>query len=80
MINCNVRRRSVAVPWSLLPRELSVGKVLSLSSLWRGHDCRTWAVVCAISLHGQRADSSMPIFFMWLHSLQWPVFSWNIMV
>jgi len=31
--------------WSLFPRELSVGQVLS--SLWREHDCRTWAVVCA---------------------------------
>ena len=70
----------MAVPWSLFPRELSVGQVLSLSLLWRGHDCRTWAVVCASSPQGQRADFSIPIFFMWLCSLQWPVLSRNIMV
>ena len=29
-----VRRRSVAFPWSLFPMELSVGRVVSLSSLW----------------------------------------------
>ena len=73
-MNRTVRRRSVAVPWSLFPRELSVGQVLSLSLLWRGHACRTWAVVCASSPQGQRADFSIPIFFMWLCSLQ------NIMV
>ena len=28
---------SVALPWRLFPRELSVGQVLSLSLLWRGH-------------------------------------------
>ena len=48
-MNSTVRRRSVAVLWSLFPRELSVGQVLSLSLLWRGHDCRAWAVVCASS-------------------------------
>ena len=48
-MNSTVRRRSVAVLWSLFPRELSVGQVLSLSRLWRGHDCRAWAVVCASS-------------------------------
>ena len=53
-MNRTVRRRLVAVPWSLFPRELSVGQVLSLS--WRGHDCRTRAVVCASSPQGQRAD------------------------
>ena len=37
-MNRTVRRRSVAVPWSLFPRELSVGQVLSL--LWRGRDWR----------------------------------------
>ena len=47
-----VRRRLVAIPWSLLLRELFVGLVLSLSLLWRGHDCRTCAVVCASSLQG----------------------------
>ena len=60
-MNRTVRRRSVAVPWSLFTRELSVGQVL-LSLLWRGHDCRTWAVVCASSPQGQMADFSMPIF------------------
>ena len=40
-MNRTARRRFLAVPWSLFPRELSVGQVLSLSSLWRGHDCRT---------------------------------------
>ena len=75
-----VRRRSVAVPWSLFPRELSVGQVISLFLLWRGHDCRTWAVVCDSSPQGQRADFPMPIFFMWLRSLQWLVLSRNIMV
>ena len=79
-MNRTVRRRSVAVPWSLFPREPSVGQVLSLSLLWRGHDCRTWAVICASSLQGQKSDFSMPIFFMWLRSLQWPVLSRNIMV
>ena len=49
-IKRTIRRRSVAVPWSLFPRELSVGQMVSLSSLWRGHDCRTLAVVCA-SVH-----------------------------
>ena len=39
-----------------------------------------WAVVCASSPQGQRADFSMPIFFMWLRSLQWPVLSRTIMV
>ena len=73
------RRRSVAVPWSLFPRELSVGQVLSL--VWRGHGCRTWVVICASSPQGQMADLSMPIFFMWLRSLQLPVlYSRNIMV
>ena len=48
-INHTIRPRSVAVPWSLFPRELSLGQVLSLSSLWRGHDCRTLTVVCASS-------------------------------
>ena len=33
-----------------------VGRWLSRSLLWRGHDCRTWAVVCASSPHGHRAD------------------------
>ena len=61
-----VRRRSVAVPLSLFRRELSVGQVLSLSLLCRGHDCRP--------------DFSIPIFFVWLRSLQWPVLSRNIMV
>ena len=55
-MNRTVRCRSVAVPWSLFPRELSVGQVLSLSLLWRGHDCRTWAVFCTSSQQGQRAD------------------------
>ena len=32
-------------------------------------------LVCASSPQGQRADFSMPIFFMWLRSLQWPVLS-----
>ena len=59
--NRTVRRRSVAVQWSLFPRELSVGQVLSLSVLWRGHDCRTKTVVCTTSPQGQRADFSMPI-------------------
>ena len=79
-MNRTVRRRSVAVPWSLFPGELSVGQVLSLSLLWRGLDCRTWTVVCASSPQGQRADFSMPIFFMWLRRLQWPVLCRNIMV
>jgi len=79
-MNRTVMCRSVAVPWSLFPRELSVGQVLSLSLLWRGHDCRTLAVVCTSSQQGQRADFSIPIFFMWLRSLQWPVLSRNIMV
>ena len=70
----------MAVPWGVFPREPSVGQVLSLSLLWRGHDCRTWAVICASSLQGQKSDFSMPIFFMWLRSLQWPVLSRNIMV
>ena len=56
-MNRTVRRRLVAVPWSLFPREPSVGQVLSLSLLWRGHDCRTWAVTFASSPQGQRADS-----------------------
>ena len=79
-MNRTVRRRSVAVPWSLFPRELSVGQVLSLSLWWREHDCRTWAMVCASSLQGKRAYFSIPIFFMWLRSLQWPFLSRNIMV
>ena len=58
-MNRTVRRRSVAVPCSLFPRELSVGELLSLSLLWRGHDCRTWAVVCAFSPQRQRADSTL---------------------
>ena len=62
-MNRTVRRTSVAVPWSLFPRELSVGQVLSLSLLWRGHDCRTWDVVCASSPQGQRADFSISIVF-----------------
>ena len=66
--------------WSLFPRELSVGQVLSLSLLWRGYDCMTWTVICASSSQGQRADFSIPIFFMWLRSLQWPVLGLNIMV
>ena len=37
-------------------------------------------LVCASSPQGQRADFSIPIFFMWLCSLQWPVLSRNIMV
>ena len=57
-MNRTVSRRSVAVPWSLFPREVSVDQVFSLSHLWRGHDCRTWAVVCASSPQGQRADLS----------------------
>ena len=61
-MNRTVRRRSVAVPWSLFPKELSVGQVLSLSLLWRGHDCRTWTVVCASSPQGQRTEFSIPIF------------------
>ena len=53
VMNRTVRRRSVAVPWGVFPRELSVGQVLSL--LWRGHDCRTWAVVwCFQSTRGKR--------------------------
>ena len=55
-MNRTVRLRSVAVPWSLFLREFSVDQVLSLSVLWRGHDCRTWAVVCASSPQGQRAQ------------------------
>ena len=62
----------------LFPRELSVGQLLSL--LWRGHDCRARSMVCASSPQGQRADFSMPIFFMWLRSLQWHVLSRKIMV
>ena len=71
----------MAVPWSLFPRELSVGQVLSLSLLWRGHDGRTWVVVCASSPQGKR-DFSIPIFVMWLRSLKWPDFlagiSWSV--
>ena len=62
-MNRTVRRRSVAVPWSLFPRDLSVGQVLSLSLLWIGHDCRTWLVVCASSPKGQRPDFSIAIMF-----------------
>ena len=58
------------------PRELSVGQVVSLSSFWRGHDCQT----CASCPQGQRADFSMPIFFMWPRCLLWSVFSRNVMV
>ena len=58
----------------------SVGQVLSLSSMWRWHDCRTCAVVCASSPQWQRADSTVPIVLVWLRSLQWPVLSWKIMV
>ena len=36
-MNRTVRLRLVAVPWSLFPKELSVGQVLSLSLLWSGH-------------------------------------------
>ena len=36
-MNRTVRRRSVAVQWSLFSRELSVGQMVSLSLLWRGH-------------------------------------------
>ena len=72
----------MAVPWSLFRRELSVGQVLSLSLLWRGHDCMTWVVVCASSPQGQRADFSIIIFVMWLRSLKWPEFlagiSWSV--
>ena len=50
-----IRRRSVIVPWSLIPRELSVGQVLSLSLLWRGHDCRTWVVT------GLTSSSWLPV-------------------
>ena len=64
----------------MFPRELSVGQVLSLSLLWRGHDCMTWAVVCDSSPQRQMADFSIAICFMWLRSLQWPVLSQNIMV
>ena len=70
MMNRTVRRGSVAVPWSLFPSELSVDQVVSLSSLWREHVCRTWAVVCASCPQGERADSSMPTFFMWLRSVK----------
>ena len=55
-MNRTVRRRSAAVPWSLFLREFSVGQVLSLSLLWKGDNCRTWAVVCASSPQGQRAQ------------------------
>ena len=79
-MNRTVRRRLVIVPWSLFPKDFSVGQVFFLSSLWRGHDCRTWTVVCTSCPQGQRADFSMPIFIMWLRSLQWPVLSRNIMV
>ena len=51
-IKRTIRRRSVAVPWSLFPRELSVGQMVSLSLLWRGYECRTRAVVCASSPQG----------------------------
>ena len=61
MKNEKVRHMSVAVPWSLFPRELSVGQVLSLYLLWRGHYCRSWTVVCASSPQGQRDDFSMPM-------------------
>ena len=77
-MNRTVRRRLVAVPWSLFPRELSVGQVLSLSLSWRGHDCRTRAVVCASSPQGQRADFLMPIFFMWLRGLFLAGISWSV--
>ena len=58
------------------PRELAVGQVVSLSSFGRGHDCQT----CASCPQGQRAEFSMPIFFIWLRSLQWSVYSRNIIV
>ena len=70
----------MAVPWSFFPRELSVGQVRSLSLLWRGHDCRTWAVVCASSPQRQMADFSIPIFFIGLRSVQWPVLNRSIKV
>jgi len=78
-LNRTAKRRSVAIPWTLFPRELSVSQVLSLSLLWRGHGCSTWAMVCASSPQVQMADFSMPLLLMWLRSLQWPVLSRNIM-
>ena len=54
-MNRTVRRRSVAVHWSLSSMKLSVGQVLSLSVLWRGHNCTvrrgTWWVYGANLLH-----------------------------
>ena len=80
-MNRIVRRKSVDVPWSLFPRELYVGHVLSLSSLWRDHECMACIVVCdSSSSQGQMSDSSMPLFFMWIRSLQWLVLNRNIMV
>ena len=79
-MNRIVRRKSVAVPWSLFPGELSVGQVLSLFfSVERTRLQDIGYSLCILSA-GANADSSMPIFFMWLRSLQWPVISRNIMV
>ena len=67
-----VRRMSVAVPWSFLGNFLFVRWFLFLL-FGEG-------TTCASCPQGQRADFSMPIFFMWLRSLQWSVFSRKIMV
>ena len=60
-MNRTVRRRSVAVPWSLFPRA-RLARFFLFLFCGEGIDCRTRAVVCASSPQGQRADYNVNLF------------------
>ena len=59
-----VRRRSSAVPHSLLVVDSSCGHNWCLCFLQMGQSWRMWWTVCSASLQWQSAESMLPIRFM----------------
>ena len=75
-----MRRRSSAVPHSLLVVDSSCGHNWCLCLLQMGQSWRMWWTVCSASLQSQSAESTMPVRFRCVRRSQCPVRNLNIVV
>ena len=75
-----MRRRSSAIPHSLLVVDSSCGHNWCLCFCQMGQSWRMWWAICSASLQSQSAESMMPIRFRCAHRPQCPVRNLNIVV